>query len=491
MDVILSIDQSTSGTKGLVWDCSGKLLSREDIPHRQITDRQGWVAHDPMEILENTVKAAQKALTAGSIDPGRVRVIGLSNQRETALCWDRVTGQPLYNAIVWQCPRGAEITHEIEELGKAESIREITGLALSPYFSAAKYAWILRHVPAAAKAAKAGTLCCGTVDSWLVYKLTGCFKTDYSNASRTQLLNLDRLDWDPSMTRLFGIPPNSLPELCDSDSLFGCTDLHGLLPAPVPIHGVLGDSHAALFGNQCQQPYTAKVTYGTGSSVMMNVGKQRPKSPRQGIVTSLAWRMEGQTVYALEGNINYTGAVTKWMAEEIGLLPDAKSAGDVAQSVPDTGGVYLIPAFSGLGAPYFNDRVRAAFLGMNRGTKAPHLVRAGEECIAYQIRDVVEMMNQSSPKPLTRLCADGGPTRDNFLMQFQADLLDLPLTINAVEELSGMGAAYCAAIAAGIADKGTLFHGQESRRVTPQMSSDQRKKYYDGWKAALAVINGR
>ncbi len=488
MSVILSVDQSTAGTKGLVWGLDGRLLGRADIPHRQITNEAGWVEHDPMEIIANVPTAAGLALQKAGAAPGDVAVIGLSNQRETAVCWNRQTGLPLYNAIVWQCARAAAITDGMAQKGLDKLVWDVTGLELSPYFSAAKFAWMLQNVPGAAKAAKDGTLCCGTVDSWLLFKLCGQFKTDYSNASRTQLLNLDTLCWDETAAEAFGIPMGSLPRICDSDSLFGTTDLGGLLPAPIPVHGVLGDSHAALFGNRCWQPYTAKATYGTGSSVMMNAGDKRP-APQHGVVTSLAWGMGGKVTYVLEGNINYTGAVTKWLVEDIGLLESPKEAGAVAQSVPDTQGVYLVPAFSGLSAPYFNNNARAAILGMGRGTQKAHLVRAGEECIAYQIKDVAEAMNRGSARPLAGLCVDGGPTRDAFLMQFQADMLGIPITINHTEELSGMGAAFCAAMGSGVAGEEALFQNQQFRTVQPNMPPARREALYAGWKAAIQTIN--
>ena len=272
-----------------------------------------------------------------------------------------------------------------------------------------------------------------------------------------------------------------------SDSLFGMTDLNGLLPKPIPIHGVMGDSHGALFGNRCFEPFTAKATYGTGSSIMMNAGYEAPK-PVDGVVASLAWGMNGKVEYVLEGNINYTGAVIKWLVEDIGLIENAKISGSIAQSVDDTGGVYLVPAFTGLGAPHFNSDVRAAWLGMNRATKKAHLVRAAEECIAYQIRDVVEVINQCAAKPISLLRADGGPTRDNFLMAFQADILDIPIEISLTEELSGMGAAFCAAIGAGLTCRGDIFAGQESRRIEPEMDATTRNNLYSGWKNAVKTV---
>jgi glycerol kinase len=488
MGIILSVDQSTSGTKGLLWDEKGSLICRVDIPHRQITNDRGWVSHDPADLYKNSVRAASLALEKAGQDPGAVTVIGLSNQRETAVCWDRYTGEPLCDAVVWQCNRALDFIREIEYPGFAAKVRSVTGLNLSPYFSAAKFGWMVRNVPAVKAARDRGRLCCGTVDSWLLFKLTGglSFRTDYSNASRTQLLDLDTLAWDESLINVFGLTPESLPEIAFSDSCFGETLMEGLFKNPVPIHGMLGDSHAALFAHQCLEPYTAKATYGTGTSVMMNAGLRRP-SPPEGIVTSLAWGMKGSAPFVLEGNINYSGAVIKWLVEDMELLKKAGDAGEIASSVGDTGGVYLIPAFSGLGAPYFKDTARAALLGMNRGTKKAHLIRAAEECIAYQIRDVIEVMNASSPRPLSVLRIDGGGSGDKFLLSFQADILGVDLEISENGELSGAGAAYNAAIGAGLASMEQLVAHNRVRSVRPAMDGEKRDRLYQGWRRAVAA----
>ena len=483
--MILSIDQSTSATKALVWALDGKLLGRADVAHKQITNSQGWVEHDGMEILNNTYKAARLALLKANVEPELIQVIGISNQRETAICWDKLSGLPLYNAIVWQCGRAVDV---VEDLRDTEAyIRKSTGLVLSPFFSAAKFAWMIKHIPEVVAAKKKGNLLCGTIDSWLLFKLTGEFKTDYSNASRTQLLDLQRLQWDNTLAEAFGLSVSCLPEICMSDSFFGTTDLGGVLPKAIPIHGVMGDSHGALFGNQCWEAYMAKVTYGTGSSVMMNVGDKCPcPSPTEGLAASVAWGINGKVDYVLEGNINYTGAVIKWLVDDIGLLNDSKSSGIIAQSITDTGGVYLVPAFTGLGAPYYNNEARAAFVGMNPTTKKAHLIRAAEECIAYQIRDVVEAINKCSGKSMQTIRADGGPTRDDFLMNFQAGILDIPIEISPTEELSGMGAAFCAAIAAGISDRSSL--NQSRRKIEPDMDAGTRERLYYGWKKAVQIV---
>jgi glycerol kinase len=489
MHVILSIDQSTAATKGFVFDLYGKLLSRADIPHEQIITPNGWVEHNPHEIFANSLKASKLALQRANVKPRQVAVIGVANQRETAVCWDRVTGEPLYNAIVWQCGRATDITNSIESKRIGGDVKDRTGLNLSPFFSAAKWGWMAKHIPQVKEAAEKGTLCCGTIDSWLVYRLTGNFKTDYSNASRTQLLNLDALQWDDALCEAFGVPYSSLPEICMSDSDFGSADLDGLLPAPVSIHGVLGDSHAALFGNHCTRQGMAKATYGTGASIMMHAGEIRPKNG-YGVVTSLAWGMNGKIEYVLEGNVNYAGAVIKWMAEDIELIQDAKDAARFALEVENTNGVYLVPAFSGLGAPHFNNGARAAFVGMNRSTKKAHIVRAAEECIAFQIFDVVECVNAAAAQPLQALHVDGDPTHDAFLMQFQADLLGVPVKINTVKELSGAGAAFCAALGAGLTTADAVFEQIHYNTVAPLMPVGEKKKHISGWKAAVKAVAG-
>lgn len=491
MSVILSIDQSTQGTKGLVWSFDGALLGRADVPHRQLVSGEGWVSHDLAEIWESVQRAAREALAAAGVSPADVAVLGLSNQRETACCWNRETGELLCPAIVWQCGRAASIASGLREQGWEPRVRQKTGLTLSPYFSAPKYAWMLRHEPNTAGSAKKNTLCLGTVDSYLVFRLTEgrVFATDCSNASRTGLLNLDTLRWDTELLEAYGLREGFLPEVRMSDDCFGETTIGGLLPRPVPIHGVLGDSHAALFAHRCVEPYTAKVTYGTGSSIMMNAGGVRPRESA-GVVTSLAWGRRGKAVYCVEGNINYTGAVITWLVE-MGLLEKPSLSGSIAASLSGNGGVYLVPAFSGLGAPYFNDKARAAIIGMDRSTRPAHLVRAAEECIAYQIRDVVESVTEAAGRPLSRLCADGGPTRDRFLMRFQAGLLGMPLLVSETEELSGAGAAYCAAIGAGLVSEEQIFAGLHEREILPEMENTERGKLLRGWREAVAAVAGK
>ena len=482
MKTILAIDQSTSGTKALLFDGEGRLLGRHDLPHQQKINSQGWVSHDPMEIYRNTLETVRLLLEETGADRESIGAVGISNQRETALLWDRDTGLPVADAVVWQCARAAGICQRLAD--KAEAIQERTGLNLSPYFPAAKWAWILENTPGLA----GKNLCAGTIDAWLVYKLTGgrVFATDYSNASRTQLFNLRTLSWDPEVCGWFGIDPAMLPEVRFSDSLFGETDFEGFLPHPVPIHGVLGDSHGALFGQGCLSPGMVKATYGTGSSVMMHIG-QRPVFSKKGLVTSLAWGMEGKVDYVLEGNINYTGAVTKWVVEELGLLSSSKEAGPVAQSADPADTTYLVPAFTGLGAPYWDSGAKAMLYGMSRTTGRAEIVKAAEECIAYQIADVLELMGQEAGVTIQELRVDGGPTKDKFLMQFQSDILKIPVAAPEREELSGMGAAFCAGIAAGVYTR-EIFQSVRRRRLAPEMEETLRKTKRAGWRQAVKIL---
>lgn len=478
--LILAIDQSTSGTKGLLFNSAGAITARYDCAHEQKISSDGWVSHDPMEIYRNTIKVVAGVIQKAQVDSADIIGVGISNQRETALAWDGETGLPIQDAVVWQCARGTAICEEIQR--HAEDVRLKTGLQLSPYFSAAKIAWLIRNT-----GNMPSKLCVGTVDSWLLHKLTGNFRTDWSNASRTQLLNINTLKWDEDICRWFGIPVSSLPEICDSNSEFGTTDFEGILPAPVPVHGVLGDSHGALFGQGCLRKGMIKATYGTGSSVMLNIGDKPVLSPN-GAVTSIGWGMDGKITYVLEGNINYTGSVIKWLVEDLGLITSSKQAGEVAMEANSADTTYLVPAFSGLGAPYWNSKAKAMLYGMSRNTGRAEIVRAAEESIAYQITDIVRIVGEDSGTKLTELRVDGGPTRDKFLMQFQSDIANLPLAVPENEELSGMGAAYAAGIALGMYDE-SVFHAQSRATYTPKMADSVRSEKYQGWLEAVSVVN--
>ena len=485
---IIGIDQSTQGTKAMLFDGAGKLLLRTDKSHAQLIDERGWVEHDPDEIYANTIEVVRQLLEKSGIDRNEVKALGISNQRETAMAWNRKTGKPVYNAIVWQCARGAAICERLSKRGAAELVKEHTGLQLSPYFSAAKLAWILENVDGTAELAQQGDLCCGTMDSWLVYRLTGGkeFRTDYSNASRTQLFDVRNLCWDEEICGLFGIPTCCMAELTDSDGLFGETDFEGLLPHAIPIHGVLGDSHGALFGQGCLKRGMMKTTYGTGSSIMMNIG-EKPIFSDLGVVTSLAWKVGGKVQYVLEGNINYTGAVITWLKDQMGLLANAGESETLARSANPADHTYLVPAFSGLGAPYWRSDVSAALVGMSRTTTKAEVVKAGLECIAYQITDIVKLMAEAAGIEELELRVDGGPTRNKFLMQFQSDILNCTVQVPDAEELSGIGAAYAAGLGAGIYGE-DVFNSMKYTPFTPEMDEETRQKKYGGWRDAVAML---
>lgn len=485
---VLGIDQSTQGTKALLFDEQGTLICRTDLPHRQIVNEKGWVEHDPEEIYGNTVQVVKNLVEKAGIEKRELAVLGISNQRETAVCWNKRTGRPVYNAVVWQCARGADICKRLEDEGAAKAVREKTGLQLSPYFSAAKLAWIFENVEGVRRQAEQGEIAVGTVDSWLVYKLTkgARFQTDYSNASRTQLFNISELRWDAELLQMFGIHPSCMAQVTDSDGDFGETDFDGYLEHPIPIRGVLGDSHGALFGQGCRKPGMIKTTYGTGSSIMMNIG-EKPVFSDLGVVTSLAWSMGGKVNYVLEGNINYTGAVITWLKDDLKLIASPQETEALAKEANPCDATYLVPAFSGLGAPYWDSGAKACISGMTRTTGRAEIARAALDCIAYQITDIVRAMGESTGIEIGELRVDGGPTRNAYLMQFQSDLLNIPVRIPDSEELSGIGAAYAAGLAAGIYTE-DVFGVLKRTSYLPDMEEAKREEKYSGWKAAVGMV---
>lgn len=487
-DLILAIDQSTSATKAVLFSRQGSLVHRSSVEHRQYYPQPGWVSHDANEIFTNTITAVSRVLAESGTDERQVAALAISSQRETALVWDKITGRPIDYAVVWQCRRGAAICEEIERQGKAELVRGKTGLVLSPYFSAAKIRWLLDHVPGARQKAKAGELLFGTMDSWLLWKMTGgkVHATDYSNASRTQLFNIHTLEWDQDLLDLFDIPQCMAPEVRCSDEVFGHTEPGCLFSRPIPIAGLMGDSHAALFGQNCFAAGSAKTTYGTGSSIMMNVGRV-PIASTSGLVSSLAWGRAGAVDYVLEGNINSTGDTIRWLVEDLELISAARDAGGIAASVSGNEGVYLVPAFTGLSAPHWDSLARASVTGITRGVKKAHLVRSAMESIAYQVKDVLDLMIRESGVALGELRVDGGPTRDDFLMQFQADILDVTVVRNRIEELSALGAAFMAGLAVGMwggLNEITALRSVD-RTFTCHMDSLTRDNLYRGWQEAV------
>lgn len=485
---VLGIDQSTQGTKALLFDGEGSLLCRSDLPHRQIINEKGWVEHDLTEIYQNTIQVVKNLVEKAKIDKSEIAVLGISNQRETAACWNKKTGKPVYHAIVWQCARAAAICGEIEKAGKAKLIKERTGLQLSPYFSAAKLAWIFQNVDGVKEAAKKGEIACGTIDSFLVYMLTGGkkFCTDYSNASRTQLFNISTLTWDEELLDIFGIPRSCLAEVTDSDGEYGFTDFEGYLEKPIPIRGVMGDSHGALFGQGCLSRGMVKATYGTGSSIMMNIG-EKPVFSDLGVVTSLAWSMGGVVNYVLEGNINYTGAIITWLKDDLQLIKSAGETQALAEEANPADETYLVPAFSGLGAPYWDSRAKGVICNITRTTGKKEVVRAALDAIVYQITDIVKVMAEASGLQIQELRADGGPTKNSYLMKLQGDMLDIPVKVPDAEELSGIGAAYAAGISAGIYRK-DIFGKRKYVVYEPGMEAALREKKYQGWKDAVSLV---
>lgn len=481
---ILSIDQSTQGTKAMLFDAAGQLTARVDRAHRQYVNEKGWVSHDLDEILSNTLAVARDVLAKADVWPEQIVAVGISNQRETVAAWNRTTGEPVGKAIVWQCARAKDICEKLT--AHADTVQQKTGIPLSPYFSAPKMAWILQNEPGAAELAEKNKLCFGTIDSFLVSHLTEekAFKTDYSNASRTQLFNIHTLQWDEELCRIYGVPKTCLPEVCMSDSVFGYTTFGGLLKTPVPLCGVLGDSHAALLGQNCRTPGQTKATYGTGSSVMMQTGGRLVTS-NCGLVTSLAWGLDGRVEYVLEGNLNYTGAVITWLKKDAALLASDSESELLARMANPADKTYFVPAFTGLGAPYWDSEATGLLTGITRTTGKAELVKAGVECIGYQITDLVQRMAQDAGLPLAELRVDGGPTANTYLMQFQSDMAQVEVSVPEIQELSGFGAACAAGFSCGFYDP-AIIHSQLHRHsYTPKMRTEERSGRYAGWQSAV------
>lgn len=481
---ILSVDQSTQGTKAMLFDAAGRLTARADRPHRQYINEKGWVSHDLEEIYANVLVVCREVAEKAGIDPAQIAAMGISNQRETVAAWDRADGTPVGQAIVWQCARAKGICDTLAS--HAEAVREKTGLPMSPYFSASKMAWILQNHPEAAALAAKERLALGTIDSYLVSRLSEerSFKTDYSNASRTQLFNIRTLQWDDELCTLYGVPRHCLAEVCMSDSLFGTTTLSGFLPKAIPICGILGDSHAALLGQNCIKPGQTKATYGTGSSVMMQTGEKLVTS-RNGLATSLAWGLNGKVEYVLEGNLNYTGAVITWLKKDVALLAGDAESETLARSANPADKTYFVPAFTGLGAPYWDSEATGLLTGITRTTGRAEIVKAGVECIAYQITDLVLRMAQDAGLALAELRVDGGPTANGYLMQFQSDMAGVEVSVPDIQELSGFGAACAAGFASGLYNPGTVYDGMQRRSYTPKMTPQEHDARYAGWQKAV------
>ncbi len=488
---ILAIDQGTTGTRAIAYDGDAHVVSQSYCQLTQYYPRPGWVEHDPEEIWQSCLFVVEETLTKSGLKPEKIEAIGVTNQRETTLIWDRNTGEPVYKAIVWQCRRTAPRCDELISKGLEGLIKKRTGLVIDPYFSATKIGWILDKVPGARQKAERGKIVFGTVDSWLLWKLTGgaAHLTEYTNASRTMLFNIHTLEWDAELLDLFQIPRKMLPSARPSGSIFGYTAKNGPLSSGIPIAAVLGDQQAALFGQIGFNSGMAKNTYGTGCFLLLNLGKKSP-APPQGLVVTLACDGEGKPTYALEGSVFMAGAAVQWLHDGLGLIKKTKDTEEAAERVKDTGGVYMIPAFTGLGAPYWDFSARGAILGISRGTKKEHIIRATLESIAYQTRDVLEVMEANAKQKLKKLRVDGGAAKNNFLMQFQSDILGIPVERPALLETTALGAALLAGLTIGFwKNKEELTHlWKREALFRPQMDNERRETLYGGWKKAVSRV---
>ena len=445
---ILALDQGTTSSRAILFDREQNILGVAQKELTQFYPQEGWVEQDAMEIWSTQYGVMMEAIARSGVEPSEIAAIGITNQRETTILWDRATGRPLHNAIVWQCRRTAELVDQLRSDGLEEHIRAVTGLLPDAYFSATKLKWLLDHVEGAREKAARGEVLFGTVDSWLVWKLTGgaVHVTDVTNASRTMLFDIHRLDWDDTLLEALDIPRSVLPEVRSSSEIYGYTDIQGVR---IPIAGMAGDQQAALFGQGCFSPGDAKNTYGTGCFLLMNTG-DTPCESRNGLLTTIAVGLNGKVEYALEGSVFVGGAVIQWLRDELRFFPDSRDAEYYARKAPDNGGVYLVPAFTGLGAPYWDMYARGMLIGLTRGTRREHITRAAQESIAYQVADLARAMEADTGVPLTSLKADGGASRDGFLMQFQADILGRAVLRPAIRETTALGAAYLAGLAAGV-----------------------------------------
>lgn len=486
---ILALDQGTTSSRAILFDAQGAPVTKAQYPLPQHYPSPGWVEHDPMEILSTQLMAAAQAFEKSGLSPTDVAGIGLTNQRETTLVWDRETGLPVMNAIVWQCRRTAPLCDRLKAEGMTDYIRQTTGLIPDAYFSGTKIRWILDHVPGAQQRAREGKLLCGTVDSWLIWNLTGEHLSDVSNCSRTMLFDIHRLAWDETLCRRLDIPMCMLPRPVSNSECYGHLrpGIRGLEDlAGVPVCGAAGDQQAALFGQCCFAPGQVKNTYGTGCFTLMNTGN-RPAISQTGLLTSVAWQLGGQVSYALEGSVFNAGSAIQWLRDELGLIGSASECDRLAESVADNGGVYLVPAFTGLGAPEWDMYARGAILGLTRGANRAHLARATLESIAYQVADLVHTMSHATGCPVESLWVDGGAAVSDFLMQFQADVLRCSIHRPQMVETTAAGAAYLAGLAVGLwQDTGELVHNRRlDRSFTPQLDLRQAADYTRHWHKAV------
>jgi len=483
--VILAIDEGTTGVTCLVFDRDGEILARAYREIEQHFPRPGWVEHDAAEIWAVTHALAGEALADAGVVPGELEAIGITNQRETVCVWDPATGEPLHRAIVWQDRRTAEHCERLRAAGHEPHVRRATGLVLDPYFSATKIAWLLENVPGLRERAEHGRAAFGTVDSWLISKLTGEHATDASNASRTMLFDIRAAEWDPELLELLCIPPGALPRVVPSAGEIGRTDPARFHGHDVPVAGVAGDQQAALFGQCCLSPGEGKNTYGTGSFVLLNAGHRAPE-PAPGLLNTVAWRIGGATTYAREASIFVTGAAVQWLRDGLGIVGRASETEALAASLEGNDGVYFVPALAGLGSPYWDPYARGTVVGLTRGTGRAHLARAALEAIAYQAVDAVRAIEAAGGEPLPELRADGGATANAWLMQFQADVLGVPVVVPEVAETTAMGAAFLAGVGASILTLDQLRRSwRERARYEPRIGADERAALLEGWSRAV------
>ena len=486
MKHILALDQGTTSSRAIVFDHAGSVVAVSQQEFRQIFPKPGWVEHDANEIWATQSQVATDVLAKANLSATDIAAIGITNQRETTVVWDRETGQPIANAIVWQDRRTAAACDRLKARGLERLIRRKTGLVIDAYFSGTKLQWLLKNVPGAAAKARAGRLAFGTIDSWLIWNLTGGRQhvTDPSNASRTMLFNIHTGEWDAELLKIFGVPRAVLPEVRASSEVYGEANVLG---AAVPIAGIAGDQQAALFGQACTKPGMAKNTYGTGCFMLMQTGA-KPIASKNNLLTTVAWRIGNKTEYALEGSVFIAGAVVQWLRDELGIISSSAEVEALASRVPDTGGVYVVPAFAGLGAPHWDQYARGAVLGLTRGSNKSHLARAALESIAYQSADVLQAMERDSGIKLRELRVDGGASANNLLMQFQADVIGVPVVRPTVTETTALGAAYLAGLAVGYwKDTAQIAsQWQTDRKFAPMSTLATRRTLMSGWSRALS-----
>ncbi|MBF0569837.1 MAG: glycerol kinase GlpK [Candidatus Omnitrophica bacterium] len=486
---ILAIDQGTTGSRAFLFDHKGGVVSSAYQEFRQYYPKPGWVEHDGEEIWRSVQSVIRKAVTQACIDPRRIAAIGIANQRETTLLWNRRTGKPYHRAIVWQCRRTAPVCQRIHK--HAKFFQQTTGLVLDAYFSGTKVQWLLDHVPGLRVKARRGEVAFGTMDSWLIYKLTGgqAHVTDMTNASRTLMFDITKRSWSPQLLKLLNVPAAVLPTVLPSSSVFGRTaGAAAGLPAGIPITGVMGDQQAALYGQGCTRPGMSKNTYGTGCFLLMNTGRKRVRSAR-GLLTTLACDEKGQPIFALEGAVFMAGAVVQWLRDELKVITDSSQTESLIAGLKDTGGVYFVPAFAGMGAPYWEPRARGAIVGLTRGSNVSHIIRAALESMAYQVRDIFGLMEKESGLKVKTLAVDGGACRNNFLMQFQADQLGIMVVRPRMVDSTVAGAAYLAGVSVGLWKPSKIFKSKPIDRVfAPSVSRARAEGQYAGWKKAIGQV---